>query len=269
MARIRTVKPEHWNDKELATISLQAHLLWIGMWNFSDDDGIIEADPLLLRSQIFPRRTDVRTEQIEQWIGQLVKARFVIPFEYNGSGYYIHRTFKTHQKIDKPKPSKVPKDVISNILSKIEFDNPEIPRRIPDESATSRRPVVPVVESKGEDSNSRGGEKRPPDENTVIWDIEAYLLDEKYRRDYEVLAMEADKKSISEIDFKELIQKYHLFCQEHDDYPKKPIQLMAGIRKWILNEKRFKNGTNSGSMAGTSEQKLGTSAARIKTAKEW
>jgi len=117
MARIRTVKPQHWSDKELAKISLQAHLLWIGMWNFSDDEGIIEADPLLIKSNIFPRRTDVRIEQISQWLDQLVKARFLIPFEYENEGYYIHRTFKTHQKIDRPQPSKIPSEIIRRILN--------------------------------------------------------------------------------------------------------------------------------------------------------
>ena len=115
MPRIRTVKPDHWNDAELVNISLGAHLLWIGSWNFSDDEGIFENDPLLLKSQVFPRRTDVRLEQVSQWLDQLVKARYIIPFEYEKKGYYIHRTFKTHQKIDKPHSSKIPYKVLKTI----------------------------------------------------------------------------------------------------------------------------------------------------------
>lgn len=116
MARIRTIKPQHWSDKELPKISLQAHLLWIAMWNFSDDAGVIDADPLLLRSNIFPRRTDIRTEQISQWLNQLVKARFIIPFVFENEGYYLHRTFGTHQKIDRPQASIVPSDIIRRML---------------------------------------------------------------------------------------------------------------------------------------------------------
>lgn len=116
MPRIRTTKPEHWNDKELINISLQAHLLWIASWNFSDDEGIFENDPSLLRSQVFPRRADIRLESVSQWLGQLVKARFIIPFTHNGRSYYISRTFKAHQRIDKPQPSKVPSDIIKRIL---------------------------------------------------------------------------------------------------------------------------------------------------------
>jgi hypothetical protein len=116
MARIRTIKPQHTQDKNLPFISLQAHLLWILSWCFSDDEGVIENDPLLLKSQIFPRRTDIRIEQIQQWIDQLIKARYLIPFTHNSEGYLLHRTFKVHQKIDRPQPSKIPSDVIRRLL---------------------------------------------------------------------------------------------------------------------------------------------------------
>lgn len=132
MPRIRTIKPTHVSDKELAGITLQAHLLWVLSWCFSDDEGIFENDPLLIKSQVFPRRTDVRVTDVSQWLDQLVKARFIIPFDHDGIGYYIHRTFKTHQKIDRPQESKVPFELI---------------RRILDESSTNDRPCI-VVDSK-------------------------------------------------------------------------------------------------------------------------
>lgn len=116
MARIRSIKPQHVEDRELTQISLQAHLLWVLSWCFSDDEGIFENDPLWLRSTIFPRRTDIRIEQIDQWLDQLVKARFIIPFRHNDVGYFIHRTFKIHQRIDKPQPSKIDSATIQRIF---------------------------------------------------------------------------------------------------------------------------------------------------------
>jgi hypothetical protein len=137
MARIRTIKPQHVTDKELPNISLQAHLFWLLSWCFSDDDGVLENDPLLLKSQIFPRRNDIRVEQISQWIDQLTKARFMIPFSYNGEGYLLQRTFNVHQKIDRPQPSKIPSEII------------EKTRRTFDEHSTNDRPCIV------EDSNSK------------------------------------------------------------------------------------------------------------------
>lgn len=146
MARIRTIKPTHWNDRQLIDISLPAHLLWIATWNFSDDKGVFENDPHLLKSQVFPRRTDIRVEQIKQWLDQLVKARFIIPFSHNGVSYYVSRTFETHQKIDRPQPSKVPTDVLSNV-----FD---------EQSTNDRRTLTPVLDSIVKESSV--GEAPPP-----------------------------------------------------------------------------------------------------------
>jgi hypothetical protein len=242
MARYRTIKPVHWNDKELPNISLQAHLLWIATWNFSDDEGIFEADVNLIRSQVFPRRTDIRAEQIEQWIGQLVKARFVIPFTYNGGGYYISRTFKTHQKIEKPQKSKVPKDVIDNILND---QSPPIPLPIADQSPTNRQPVSPREESSVKESKGEESSPAPPDEN-LCYDIEKYLLGRQ--KDFESVCMNAKKWS----DFvKDILKKFHLWQVANDKYPKKPLQLIAGLQSWILNEKNYsKNGHSTTATVG-------------------
>jgi hypothetical protein len=146
MARIRTIKPQHVNDKELSKIPLQAHLFWVLSWCFSDDEGVMENDALLLKSQIFPRRTDIRVEQVQQWIDHLIKARFIIPFTHEGEGYLLHRTFKNHQKIDRPQDSKIPKEII---------------RRIIDECSTNDRPCI-VEDSKVKESSVAAGEVSPP-----------------------------------------------------------------------------------------------------------
>lgn len=146
MARIRTVKPEHWSDKELVNISLQAHLLWIATWNFSDDEGIFENDPVLIKSNVFPRRTDVRVEQVSQWLDQLVKARFIVPFNFKNEGYYMHRTFKAHQRIDKPQASKIPESLRKSVFQEHSKNDP--------------RTVGSVKESIGEDSKVKGEYRR-------------------------------------------------------------------------------------------------------------
>lgn len=116
MPRIRTIKPVHWTDKNLSKISLEAHLLWIATWNFSDDLGIFENDPLLLRSNIFPRRTDIKLEHITKWLTELQKYNFIIPFEFEGEPLYVTRTFRTNQRIDKPQPSKVPVNKVDSVI---------------------------------------------------------------------------------------------------------------------------------------------------------
>jgi len=46
MARIRTIKPEFWTDGDMFKLSRDARLFYIGLWNFCDDNGVIEHDPV-------------------------------------------------------------------------------------------------------------------------------------------------------------------------------------------------------------------------------
>lgn len=175
MPRIRTVKPEHWGDKALPDISLQAHLLWIGMWNFSDDKGVIENDPYYIKSQVFPRRKEVRVEQIEQWIDQLIKARFLVPFTFNGVSYCVSRSFVNHQKIDRATPSKIPQEFINQILKEYSTTT----RLQLDEGSTITRSVeYSNVEYKVEESSAEnvGSTETPKTENEIAFDkFQAWL----------------------------------------------------------------------------------------------
>ena len=48
------IDPEFWSDEKTGSLSFSARLLFIGMWNYADDDGIIKARPEYLKSSIFP-----------------------------------------------------------------------------------------------------------------------------------------------------------------------------------------------------------------------
>ncbi len=54
MARIRTIKPEFWTDAKVVNLPYEARLLFIGLWNFSDDDGWISHEPEQIKLQILP-----------------------------------------------------------------------------------------------------------------------------------------------------------------------------------------------------------------------
>jgi hypothetical protein len=80
-------------------------------------------------------------------------------------------------------------------------------------------------------------------ENTegVCYDIEAYLM--AHQKDFEVACMNS-KKDSEEV--KALLKNYHLWNVQNEIYPKKPLPLIAGFQRWILNEKNFKkNGTHA------------------------
>lgn len=151
------IKPEFWDDAEISEVSLEANLLFIGMWNFADDKGIIEADASYIKSKVFPRREDLRKAQVIQWIDQLKKARFLVPLKYKEKSYYVIRTFGVHQKIDKPRPSKIPENIVSEALRLFDEDSTTIRRTI-DEGSTTKIEIEEEREDEDEDEGEENDE---------------------------------------------------------------------------------------------------------------
>ena len=100
MARIRTIKPEFWEDEKLAKLPVYARLLFIGTWNFADDNGVLLANPVLMKSHIFPYE-DIGISTISEWIDILVENGMLIRTTYNGKDYLVIRKFLIHQKINR------------------------------------------------------------------------------------------------------------------------------------------------------------------------
>ena len=100
MARIRTIKPEFWEDEKLAKLPVYARLLFIGTWNFADDNGALLANPVLMKSHIFPYE-DIGISTISEWIDILVENGMLIRTTYNGKDYLVIRKFLIHQKINR------------------------------------------------------------------------------------------------------------------------------------------------------------------------
>ncbi len=112
MPRIRTIKPEFWRNRQLASLSPFTRLVAIAILNVADDEGYFEADPALIRGDVFP---------YEQDYGSITVALR----ELSGIGYVAIRTcqekgelgyvpnFKKHQVINKPGKSKL-KEIYEN-----------------------------------------------------------------------------------------------------------------------------------------------------------
>ena len=100
MARIRTIKPEFWEDEKLAKLPVYARLLFIGTWNFADDNGALLANPVLMKSHIFPYE-DIGISIISEWVDMLVENGMLIRTTYNGKDYLVIRKFLIHQKINR------------------------------------------------------------------------------------------------------------------------------------------------------------------------
>lgn len=133
MARIRTIKPEFWEDEKIGKLPIPCRLFFIGCWNFADDFGVIKGNAALLKSQIFPYDENLRVSEIKKWIDSLVDARMLVPIIHAEESYYFIRTFRSHQILDKRYDKSyigkgIAKDLINKALSNDDVNTTSTPR---------------------------------------------------------------------------------------------------------------------------------------------
>ena len=117
MARIRTIKPEFWSDEKVGGLPLACRLLFIGLWNFADDYGVIASSPLFIKSRIFLYDRDISEENVLQWLRELEQRRMIVSCEHDGNHYYIVRNFSKHQVVNKKSQSRtIPGDILERYL---------------------------------------------------------------------------------------------------------------------------------------------------------
>lgn len=132
MARIRTIKPDFWTDEKVVELSAFARLLFIGLWNFADDEGRMEYSPKRIKMQILP----ADSAEIPRLMEELRALGLITIYCVESIDYLQIAGFAKHQKVDKRSPSKYPPPANS--------------------------PRVPPTEGKGMEGNGREGKETTP-----------------------------------------------------------------------------------------------------------
>lgn len=148
MARKRMIDPGIWQSEDFGKLSNLAKLVFIGLFSLADDEGRGRANPMYLKSTLFPYNEAMRGTDIEKALLEISLNMSVIFYSCDGSNYYSLLSWDTFQKIDKPTNSKIP------IFDK---DNKEIRRLFDEGSTKSSREVAP--NKKGIEDNKKIKEK--------------------------------------------------------------------------------------------------------------
>lgn len=114
MPRIRTIKPEFWVDEKIVELDPWARLLFIGLWNFADDQGYIEYSPKRIKMQIFPGDTTDVVPLLARLLEDGLLAAYDSPM-----GRVLHvQSWARHQKVSNPATPRVdPADLVPLHLS--------------------------------------------------------------------------------------------------------------------------------------------------------
>jgi uncharacterized phage protein (TIGR02220 family) len=136
VARIRTIKPEFWTSGQVVDCSLITRLLFIGIWNFSDDHGVHPASIKRLKMEVFPSDS-ITDEELGTMIDELVAAGLLYTYQVDGKEYWQVTGWAAHQRIEKPTyrhPLPEPRENVGN--------STRTRRVVVDQSSNSRRVVA-------------------------------------------------------------------------------------------------------------------------------
>jgi len=114
MARKRMIDPKFWSDDKMMSLTPMHRLLFIGIWNFSDDGGIHKNSNNMLKAEVFPC-DNINIEEVGKLKDELIELELIIPFNSNGIELFYVKNWKIYQSIQKPIPSKykLPEDYSS------------------------------------------------------------------------------------------------------------------------------------------------------------
>ena len=102
MARIRMIKPEFFDDPDVASLSLAARIFFIGLWTQADKEGRLVDDMRRLKVRIFPYdNIDVEGLAVELHGKDMIR-RYE---DGNGHGFIWVRNFTKHQRPHPKEPA--------------------------------------------------------------------------------------------------------------------------------------------------------------------
>lgn len=107
MARIRTIKPEFPHSESMGRISRDVRLCFIMLWTIADDSGRLRGSSRMLASLLFPYDDDA-PGLMQRWLDELDAEGCIRQYQVDGCSYIEIAKWLSHQKIDKPSPSRFP-----------------------------------------------------------------------------------------------------------------------------------------------------------------
>lgn len=105
MARARNIKPGFFKNEELANLSFEARLFFIGLWTLADREGRLEDRPKRMKMELFP----ADNVDVEGCLTALEGGKFIHRYQVGESKYIQILNFVKHQNPHhKEAPSTIP-----------------------------------------------------------------------------------------------------------------------------------------------------------------
>lgn len=110
--RIRSIKPEFWRSADIADLTVEDRLLFIGLWSYVDDNGVGRDVTAIIAADLFAfdlsRDSRDTLARVERGLANLSEAGRIIRYEVEGYQYLEIVNWRKHQRIDKPNKPRFP-----------------------------------------------------------------------------------------------------------------------------------------------------------------
>lgn len=114
MARARNIKPGFFRNADLVELSMEARLLFVGLWTLADREGRLDDRPKQIKMEIFP----ADSVDCDALLDGLAATNMVARYEVDGKRYLQVVNFAKHQNPHRDeKPSTIP-DSCGNLTCK-------------------------------------------------------------------------------------------------------------------------------------------------------
>ncbi|MBV9023345.1 MAG: HNH endonuclease [Streptomycetaceae bacterium] len=116
MPRIRTVKPELWEDEVVGLLPRDARLLFIATFNMADDEGLLRWTPSYIKASAFMYDDDLTVADVGKLMHCLTDAGLLYPYIGGVARQQMAMVvnFRKHQRINRPQKSKLPPPSLQN-----------------------------------------------------------------------------------------------------------------------------------------------------------
>lgn len=109
MARDRNLPLDFWTWENVIACSLQSRLLFLGLWNFADDHGVLPLRPQTIRVQVFPA-DEIGNDAIRAMIEELAACKLMRIYEVEGNAYLQIADWTVHQRTSRRARRRYPAD---------------------------------------------------------------------------------------------------------------------------------------------------------------
>ena len=93
MARARNIKPGFFRNADLVELSVEARLLFVGLWTIADREGRLEDRPKQIKMEIYP----ADSFDINSLLSELASTDMLLRYEVGGKRYLQIVNFTRHQ----------------------------------------------------------------------------------------------------------------------------------------------------------------------------